>query len=81
MIRGHHICAGLPPVSPGEIAQVARPAAERALAGGVGERVELAPIGLAGNQLKSEDLLKAAGPAPRTITFLAFPDAKNSASQ
>ena len=35
--------------------------------GGVGEGVELAAIGLAGNQLKSEDLLKATGPA-----FAAF---------
>ena len=30
--------------------------------GGVGEGVSLAPIGLAGNMVKSEDILKATGP-------------------
>jgi hypothetical protein len=40
--------------------------------GGVGEGVELAPIGLAGNQLKSEDLLKATGPAFDAFSYHSY---------
>ncbi|MCU1324925.1 MAG: hypothetical protein JWN34_295 [Bryobacterales bacterium] len=40
--------------------------------GGVGEGFELAPIGLAGNQLKSEDLLKATGPAFDAFSYHSY---------
>src|SRR5580704_9438444 len=40
--------------------------------GGVGEGFELAPIGLAGNQLKSEDLLRAAGPAFDAFSYHSY---------
>jgi heparanase 1 len=40
--------------------------------GGVGEGVELAPIGLAGNELKSEDLLKATGPAFDAFSYHSY---------
>jgi heparanase 1 len=40
--------------------------------GGVGEGVELAPIGLAGNELKSEDLFKATGPAFDAFSYHSY---------
>jgi heparanase 1 len=40
--------------------------------GGVGEGVELAPIGLAGSQLKSEELLKATGPAFDAFSYHSY---------
>ncbi len=40
--------------------------------GGVGEGILLAPIGLAGSQLKSEDLLKATGPVFDTFSYHSY---------
>ena len=40
--------------------------------GGVGEGIALAPIGLAGTQLKSEDLLKAAGPVFDAFSYHSY---------
>jgi hypothetical protein len=40
--------------------------------GGVGEGVSLAPIGLAGSQLKSEDLLKATGPVFNAFSYHSY---------
>lgn len=40
--------------------------------GGVGEGISLAPIGLAGNQLKSEDLLKASGPVFDAFSYHSY---------
>lgn len=40
--------------------------------GGVGEGIPLAPIGLAGTQLKSEDLLKATGPVFEAFSYHSY---------
>jgi heparanase 1 len=40
--------------------------------GGVGEGIALAPIGLAGNLLKSEDLLKATGPVFDAFSYHSY---------
>ena len=40
--------------------------------GGVGEGIPLAPIGLSGTQLKSEDLLKATGPVFDAFSYHSY---------
>jgi heparanase 1 len=40
--------------------------------GGVGEGISLAPIGLAGNMIKSEDILKATGPAFDVFSYHSY---------